>query len=261
VIPILWLALGAGSAALGCDPSCTQVSYLYQPAFCMDYELREPAVPYEPQPGDILVVTGRELWAKVGHWAAGTGAPQHSGIVFSRPDGRPALLEGGPNNSLHCHALEVISQLQGYAEHERVWIRRRCVPLTPEQSAALTNFALSAEGKRFALWRMLAQVTPFRSRGDWRTEYLGGPHGCDRCSYFCSELVTESCVAAGLLDPCTTRPAAMYPRDLFFGRSTNAYIDKHLDMSAWDPPARWTLCPGTETTTIRHFPKLDGDTN
>jgi hypothetical protein len=256
--PLLCLVLGAGSIAAEGNASCTDVSCLYQPAFCMDYELRQPAVPYIPQAGDIFVCTGREMWAKVGHWAAGTGAPQHSGIVFIRPDGQPALLEGGPNNTLHCHSLDLISQLQNYAEHERVWIRRRCVPLTAEQSAALTAFALSVDGKRFALWRMFAQVTHLRSRGPW-TDRVGGPHG-DRVSYFCSELVTEACVAAGLLDPCTTRPAAMYPRDLFFGRSTNDYIDKHLDMSAWEPPARWTLCPGTETQSLRHYPLLDGDT-
>jgi hypothetical protein len=51
----------------------------------------------------------------------------------------------------------------------------------------------------------------------------------------------------------------MYPRDLFFGRSRNAYIDAHLDMTEWEPPARWTACPGTESQTIRHFPRLDGD--
>jgi hypothetical protein len=256
--PLLCLALSAGSVVPAGDVSHTCLSYLYQPAFCMDHELHEPAVPWVPQPGDIFVCTGREMWAKVGHWAAGTGAPQHSGIVFLRPDGQPALLEAGPNNSLHCHAMDLIPELQGYSTHERVWIRRRRVPLTEEQSAALTAFALAVEGKPFALWRMFGQLTPFRCRGS-RTECTGGPHGI-RYSYFCSELATEACVAAGLLDPATTRPAAMYPRDLFFGRSTNPYIDEHLDMSEWDPPARWTLCPGTEPKNIRHFPYLDGDT-
>jgi hypothetical protein len=260
--PLLCLALAAGCA--GSDASadgagCAGISYLYQPAFSMDHELREPAMPWVPQPGDIFLCTGREMWAKLGHWAAGSGAPQHSGIVFLRPDGTPGLLEAGPDNSLHCHMMDLFVQLQKYSSHERVWIRRRCVQLTAEQSAALTAFALSVEGKRFALWRMLAQVTPFRSRGSWRTQYVGGPHG-DRHSYFCSELVTEACVAAGLLDPTTTRPAAMYPRELFFGRSTIPYIDKHLDTSAWAPPARWTLCPGSEARDIRPFPYLDGDT-
>jgi hypothetical protein len=253
--PLLCLLLGTGSLAAEADPAD---SYLYQPAFRMDHELREPATAYVPQPGDIFLCTGREMWAKLGHWAAGSGAPQHSGIVFARPDGSLALLEAGPDNSLRCGVHDVVPQLQNYAGHERVWIRQRRVPLTAEQSAALTAFAQVVEHKRFALVRMIAQVTPLRSRGRWRTEHLGGPHG-ERSSYFCSELVTEACVAAGLLDCVTTRPAAMYPRELFLGRSNNPYIDRHLDMSEWEPPARWTLRPGGEVTTIRRFPRLDGD--
>lgn len=256
--PLVYCLLGA-AVSLGTAPAPPAAeSYLYQPAFAIDYELRGPAVPYCPQPGDLFLCSGCELWAKVGHWAAGTGAPQHSGIVFARPDGRLALLEGGPHNTLHCRTLDVIPELQSYAVRERVWIRRRRVPLTAEQSARLTAFARANEGKRFALARLFGQLTPLRSRGPWRTAYVGGPHG-DRHSYFCSELVAEACVAAGLLDPATTRPAATYPRDLFFGRSRNPYIDRHLDLSAWDPPARWTLCPGTEAQDIRRFPYLDGD--
>jgi hypothetical protein len=256
---LLGLVLGAVSLTGGDDLTGAERSFLYRPAFSMDHELRGPATEYHPQPGDIFLCTGREMWAKLGHWAAGSGAPQHSGIVFARSDGRLALLEAGPDNSLHCGVHDLIPQLQNYADHERVWIRQRRVPLTAEQSAALTAFAERTEGKRFALVRMLLQVTPVRSRGPLRTEYLGGPHG-DRFSYFCSELVTEACVAAGLLDPVTTRPAAMYPRELFFGRSTNSFIDNHLDMSEWEAPARWTHCPGNETATIRRFPRLDGDT-
>jgi hypothetical protein len=247
------------SLVLTAAPAPPELSYLYQPAFRLDWELCAQAVPYVLQPGDVFLCTGRELWAKLGHWAAGTGAPQHSGIPFARPDGRLALLEAGPDNTLHCASHDLIPQLRHYAERERVWIRRRRVPLTPAQSAALTAFAVQVEGKRYALFRMLAQVTPFRRRGDLRTRLLGGPHGL-RVSYFCSELVAEACVAAGLLDPLTTRPAAMYPRDLFFGCSRNAYIDAHLDLSAWEPLARWTLLPGAEPTTLRAFPRLDGDT-
>ncbi len=33
-------------------------SYLYQPAFCIDYECRLPAEPYLPQPGDIMLPPG-----------------------------------------------------------------------------------------------------------------------------------------------------------------------------------------------------------
>jgi hypothetical protein len=247
-----------GLFALRASSCSTELSCLYQPAFCMDYELRQPPEPYLPQPGDIFLATGREWWAKLGHRMAHTAAPQHSGIVVARPDGQFVLLEAGPHNTLHCAMVDVVSQLHSYAVLERVWIRRRRVALTSEQSARLTAFAQSAEGKPFALLRMLAQVTPFRSRGPWLACGLGGPHG-QRFSYFCGELVAEACVAAGLLDPVTTRPAAMYPRDLFFGRSNCPFIDQHLDMSEWYPPARWTLCPGTEPWLGHSRPWLDRD--
>jgi hypothetical protein len=130
---------------------------------------------------------------------------------------------------------------------DRVWIRRRCVPLTPEQSACLTAFAEAQDNKPFATLRLVGQLTPFRSRGPLRTWFVGKPHG-HRENYFCAELVMESCVAAGLLDAATTRPAATYPRDIFFGRSINLYLDKHLPLEPdWYPPARWTdfPCPTT----------------
>jgi len=212
---------------------------------------------YVPQPGDLFLCTGKETWSKLGHWLAWTAAPQHTGLVVARPDGRLLLLEAGPNYHLYCGSHDVVPQLQSYADHERVWIRRRRVPLTAEQCAALTAFAEAVEGKRFASVRLFAQITPFCTRGPLRTRYLGGPHGL-RDSYYCSELVLEACVAAGLLDAVTTRPSATYPRDLFFGRSSNPWIDKHLDMSEWEPPARWTLCPGTEPA-IRRRPWLDLD--
>ena len=147
------------------DPCTEEPSYLYQPAFSMDYELRCPAEPYVPQPGDIFLATGRERWAKLGHYAAGTGAPQHCGIVAACPNGRLVLLEAGPHNTFHCRLVPVIPQLHSYAVIERVWIRRRRIPMTAEQSDRLTAFALCADGKRFAVIRMFAQMTPFRSRG------------------------------------------------------------------------------------------------
>src|SRR5262249_60562108 len=111
-----------------------------------------------------------------------------------------------------------------------VWIRRRKTPLTEEQSAALTDFALRQEGKRFALVRLGGQLTPLRSRGPLRTRWLGKSSE-DRRSYFCCELLMAACLAAGLVDPRTTRPAATYPRDVFFDRSRNLYINRHLDLS------------------------------
>ena len=223
-------------------------SYLCQPSYCLDYELRGPACPYVPQPGDIVLATDGSLFWKLMHNLAGTSHPTHSAIIFARPDGSLAILEGGPHDTLHCRALDWLPHLLSYEAEGRVWIRRRAVPLTPEQCARLTEFAMAQDGKWFALWRLGVQLTPFRTRGPIRTAFVGKPHG-SRWSYFCSELVTESCVAAGLLDAETARPSATYPRDLFFGRSLNPYLDKHLPLApCWDPPARWISCPACATS-------------
>jgi hypothetical protein len=134
--------------------------------------------------------------------------------------------------------------------------------LTPEQSCRLTEFALAAVGKRFAVLRVMRQVTPFRTRGPLRTYFLGGPQGL-REKFFCSELVLESCVAAGLLDPEVTRPSATYPRDLFFDRSTNVFLDRHFTLApCWEPPARWLSSPcsngdGRLGQPMQFFPPLN----
>lgn len=252
----------------GGEPFPADVSYLYEPAFCMDHCLRHPVRPYMPQPGDIFLASDHEWWAKWGHWLACTGAPQHSGIVVALPDGRLALLEAGPHNETYVEVADLIPRLVSYAVKERVWIRQRCEPLTEDQSRRLTAFALAIDGKPFDVAQLVAQITPFRCRGPLRTAYMGKAYAVNffpecpdqglRKKYFCSEAVTEACVAAGLLDPETTRPGATYPRDLFFGHSRNLFINQHLDMSGWLPPSRWTLCPGTEPY-IKPAPFLDGD--
>jgi hypothetical protein len=239
VCSILSAACLAGPAE-GCEDG---TSFLFQPAFCLDHVLRYPAEPYVPQPGDIMLrLDGARFW-RITHWMALAFDPNGSAIVFARPDGSMAVLEAGPNDCLWVRTLDLIPHLQEYATAGRVWIRRRRVPLTPEQSARLTEFALAQDGKRFAFARLAGQLTPFRHRGPIRTYFVGKPCG-DRPRWFCSELVTEACVAAGLLDPERTRPSATYPHDLFYGRSYNLFIDRHLDLNeCWYPPARWTKDP------------------
>jgi hypothetical protein len=219
-------------------------SYLCPPAYSLGEEVAGPTEPYVPQPGDIFLSTDQARWSRFGHWAAGGAGVHHSGIVFARSDGRPGLLEAGPLNSLR---VEVLDPCEHMGNHERkgdrVWVRRRRVPLTLGESARLTAFAEAQEGKPFATLRMVGQLSLFRSRGPLRTWFLGKPHG-SRSRYFCSELVMESCVAAGLLDPATTRPAATYPRDLFYGKSFNWYLNTHLHLEeGWYPPARWVEAP------------------
>ncbi len=232
----------------GCLPAAAQAtgplgSYLYQPAFAIDEVLRCPAEAYVPQPGDVMLRLDHSKFWRITHYMALAFDPNGSAIVFARPDGTPAVLEAGPNDTMWVRTLDVLPHFQEYAAEGRVWVRRRRVPLTPEQSCKLTAFALAQDGKLFALHRLGIQLTPFRTRGPLRTRFVGKSNA-DRRAYFCSELVCESCIAAGLLDPERTRPSATYPHDLFYGRSYNPFIDAHLDVNDhWFPPARWVSHP------------------
>ena len=218
-------------------------SFLYQHAFCLDEVLRGPAEAYVPQPGDIMLRLDHSVFWRITHYMALAFDPNGSGIVFARPDGSLAVLEAGPNDCMWIRTLDLLPHLKGYTDIGRVWIRKRIVPLTPEQSCQLTEFAQAQDGKLFALQRLGLQLTPFRTRGPIRTFFIGKPYFGNRLSFFCSELVCEACVAAGLLDPERTRPSATYPCDLFYGRSLNLFINHHLDVNAgWYPPARWTNC-------------------
>jgi hypothetical protein len=106
----------------------------------------------------------------------------------------------------------------------------------------LTAWAERQSGKRFAAGRMMLQLTPFRCRGPLRTYFIGQPRG-EHSSYFCSELVQESCVHIGLLSPETTRPTSVFPRDLFFDKSSCLFVSRHFSLAQdWYPPARWTNC-------------------
>src|SRR5262249_55942557 len=148
-----------------------------------------------------------------------TGPPTHCGIVVCMPDGNLGILEAGAGSRLDVTIMPVHPRHEGYSG---IYVRRRKVPLTVEQSALLTEWAMSVRDKRVSVCRFPIQLTPFRERGPIRTEFFGKPHGV-HSTYLCSELVVEACVAAGLMDAETARPGATYPRDLFFDHSTNPY--------------------------------------
>jgi hypothetical protein len=237
---LLSLVVSAGCLTAVPEPA---VSYLYEPSYCLDDVIRGDAVPYLPQPGDIFLATTDSRFMRFGHWVAGANAPHHSGIVFRRPDGKLAVLEAGPHNELFISAWDLLFHLESYLP-EKVWIRKRRVPLTCEESARLTEFAMVQEGKPFALLRIVLLTTPFRNRGPLRTNFMGKPHGPDRDKYYCAELVMEALVYAGLFDATKARPSATLPRDLFYDRSPNPYLNRTLNLSpCWYPPARWTNCP------------------
>ena len=162
-LPLLWAACPAF------DDAPPPGSYLYRPAFSLDDEPCGPAEPYVPQPGDIFLATDQALWARAGHWFAGGGGVHHSGIMFRRSDGRIGLIEAGPFNSIEVEVMDPIEHMMAHIKAgDKVWVRRRHVPLTAEQSTALTTFLERQVGKPFAVLRLLGQVTPLRSRGPLR---------------------------------------------------------------------------------------------
>src|SRR5262249_45954027 len=133
VLCSLLLACGAWPGG-----TCEGGPYLYQPAFRIDDLRRLPAEPYLPQPGDLMLRLDHNLFWRVTHYMALAFDPNGSGIVFARPDGSLAVLEAGPNDTLWIRTLDLLPHLREYADAGQVWIRRRRVPLTPEQSCRLT---------------------------------------------------------------------------------------------------------------------------
>src|SRR5215216_6549661 len=122
-----WLLLTVLLPAPVCgaaDPPAPE-SYLYQPAYELDEALRGPARPCVPQPGDIFLSTSYAFVAKAGHKLAGSGPPHHSGIVYKRSDGRLAVLEAGPFNTIWVDGIDLLPGLRRHDERgEMCWIRR-----------------------------------------------------------------------------------------------------------------------------------------
>lgn len=127
-------------------------SSIGRPAYCLDDLIRGPMESYVPQPGDIFLATDESFWLRLGHAAVGGAGVHHSGLIFARPDGSLGLIEAGPFNELVTRVLDPYQHMYNhFAADTRVWVRRRRIPLSPEQSARLTAFACRHEGKPFAL--------------------------------------------------------------------------------------------------------------
>jgi hypothetical protein len=224
-------------------PAEAPFGYVYQPAFDVRAVPRPPAVPYSPKPGDVLLFSDTTpFWSLLFH-LAWTGRPGHDGIVVRMPDGRLGVFESGYNDTPWSRFTPLDYRINQYAGY--VWVRSRIEPLTPEQDRLLTDFAVMADGTRYAIGRYIGQLTPFRSRGPLRTRFLGKPVGPGH-HYYCSQAAVEAFVYAGLIDAETARPGATFPQDLFYDRSRNLYIDRHPPLAGgWEAPRLWTPLPGT----------------
>ena len=214
------------------------VGFVYEPEYNIDPDMCLVPAAYVPQVGDIVLVVSDHLIWKVLFAIALIHEPYHTGIVVRTCDGGFGLLEAGPPDETTYVRISPLAERLA-SDPGRVYIRRRCVPMTDEQNDALNGFAARQDGKPYAYIRFLAQGTPIRSRGPVRTQFMGKSRG-EPCSYFCSELVIESLVSAGLIDAETARPRATAPSDIFYDESTNPWINKYLKLyPCWCPPQRW----------------------
>jgi hypothetical protein len=246
VATVLLLCSGADAVATSSGlgvPAVDPFGFLYQPSHDLHKPALLPARAYEPQAGDVLLMSNSNMAWELAYKLALTGKPGHSSIVIRMPDGRPGILEAGIGETLWTKFVPAEERLHDYPG--TIWIRRRSVPLTECQDSKLTEFALLATGHRYDICGFARQLTPFRSRGPIRTYFMGKPRGPGQ-KYFCAEAVLEGLVHACVLDSETTRPSATYPRDMFFDESPNLYISKHPPLACgWEKPALWTPCVGS----------------
>lgn len=235
---LLALALTPGtdhlSASLGplVMPAGAPDGYTYSPARDLSRVTHYPARRYDPQAANIILMSDATLLSRTLYALAMSGAPDHIGIAFRQPNGRIGMLETGFSESLCTRFAPLDYRIHHYPGV--VWVRRVRVPVTPDQDQRLTAFAALVDDTRYNLRAVKLNITPFRSRDPLRTAALARPAGGER-SLYCSEAVLEVLVCAGLIEPETTRPKATFPRDLFFDRSPNLYINRHSPLSAlWD---------------------------
>ncbi len=223
-------------------PTDTTFGYLYAPAADVRLAPRMPATTYQPKAGDVILMSDTNRFWLLLYRLALTGRPGHGGIVVTMPDGRLGCLEAGYDGTLWTRLTPLDYKLHQFPG--TIWIRQRHCPLTPDQDAQLTAFAVAAANKPYAVGKFALMATQLTPRGPFRTAHFGRPARREH-RYTCAEIILEALLHAGLVNGRTVRPAASYPQDLFYDRSRNPYIDRHPPLAGgWATPAQWTPVVG-----------------
>lgn len=188
--------------------------------------------PYEPREGDILFFDDMSRWWTFLYSIAHTAPPFHAGIVFKKHDGSLAALESGPDDTLYVYILDLEPRLHQFSG--AIQVRQCKKALCPEESKRLTEFAYAQEGKRYAMWRLLLQGTPVKSRGPLRHKWFAKTY-TDRDRWLCAEIVVSAGSLVGIFPP-TVCGTDTYPLDIV--------DDKMHDLSATlEPAAYWSRDP------------------
>lgn len=241
--PMLMLLSGLGLPGQAPVVPVDAIGELAPPAYSLRHTPPGPWAAYLPQPGDVLLSTTKNFQATLKYLLAGSWRPTHAGVVVRTHAGTLAVLEAGGARASVVRLVPLEERALRPSD-AKLWIRQHHGPLTPEQSARLTEFAETVNGRRYDYLRQILLVTPLRTRGPIRTFFLGKPEGIvDK--YFCSQIVIEALAYAGAIDPVLARPSATFPRDMFFDRSPNPFLNRHPTLAAgWAPPALWVVPHG-----------------
>jgi hypothetical protein len=225
VVPCLLACLLGPHQCLAEEPLLLRV-----PANCACGVGRNILECYDPQPGDLVLFSYYKPLRNLIFFLAHSGGATHTALVVRRANGTLALLEA-PGPKFPVMLSDLPSRFRAY--QGRIWVRRLRTPLSPEQSARLTAFACAQEGKPFSGTAVLATL--------WgrpvRRPRMGcaGPEELDPPAWFCSSLTAAAGIAAGVIDPCVSRPKTTDPEDL--------KSDRCLDLSAcWAQPLRYQHC-------------------
>jgi hypothetical protein len=180
---------------------------------------------YVPQTGDIIFFRNPSFFGRVPYYLTLSGGQTHVALVVPRPDGSLSLLEAMPSQGVVlCDLARRVNRYPG-----QLSVRRRKIPLTPEQSARLTAFACAQLGKPFCYLAAFAPPVSFPFRILCKPVDL---RCLGRSRWICTTLVLRTCLAAGLICPDRINPEGACPSDLSG--------DVFLDLSCgWSPAVRF----------------------
>ena len=226
----IFLATLLATSAVSAEPSQKSFGYLWDQTCNAEGKVEKTSRAYTPREGDILLFDDMSpFWAKL-YSIAGTGPPFHAGIVFKKTDGSFAVLESGPDDTLHVYLLDLEPRLNNFKGS--IGVRQAKRALTKEESEILTNFAYAQEGKRYAMWRLLLQGTYFRHRGGIKEKHLAATYD-DRTRWLCAEIVVSAGALVNLLDRDKVKATVTYPLDMV--------DDVRIDLSAtYEPTVYWS---------------------
>ena len=186
-----------------------------------------PAVGYVPQEGDIVLMTCQSPFFTSAYSLGRAGHPLHAGLIVRRFDDSLAILEAGGLKNKSVSILPVEDRFHEYLGdniNALIWVRPIKAPPHPDQSAMLTQFAESQNGKKFGLFRLAVYVLPVRPKMS---------ASADQSSWYCSELSVAALRHAGMIADGSDTTSVL-PHEIYHNRSVDL-SERFWPSLAWSP--------------------------